>query len=220
MNGLLAPMAVTLLVGLGVGFAFQPEFSQSATFWFVMIGAYIPLSIWSVRRARARSRLSILSPRFGDLTVGIILGLALAAGGFLVLANLAPTGSPNQGWLFRVYAHVGNVQQSPWLIGGVCILALLEELTWRELVLDSLAERWGHRLAIPSSALLYSVSHAPALWTLADQQAGLNPLLVLGALGAGVVWSFLAVVLRRLPPVVLSHIVFSYFLSSPLPSIF
>ena len=219
MNLLLAPITAPLLVGVGVGIAFQPALGESASFWAILISAYLPLGAWALLRAKRQGRLPKLVPRFGDLTIGIVLGLALVACGMLVLSVAAPAGSPNQSWLFRVYAHVGDIQRSPWLIAGLCALALLEELTWRELVLDSLAQQIGRRLAAPFSAILYSLSHIPTLWLLADTTAGLNPLLVMGALGAGIVWGFLTFALNRLPPVVLSHIVFSYFLSAPLPKL-
>jgi hypothetical protein len=41
--------------------------------------------------------------------------------------------------------------------------------------------------------------------------AGLNPLLVLAALGCGLCWSFMARMFDRLPPVMVSHAVFTYF---------
>jgi membrane protease YdiL (CAAX protease family) len=46
---------------------------------------------------------------------------------------------------------------------------------------------------------------------LSDPIAGINPLLVTGALGCGLVWSFLAVFRGRLVPVVIAHAVFTYF---------
>ena len=50
-------------------------------------------------------------------------------------------------------------------------------------------------------------------WCLADPTAGPNPLLVVAALGCGLFWSFTASILGRLPPVIISHMVFTYFVS-------
>jgi membrane protease YdiL (CAAX protease family) len=46
---------------------------------------------------------------------------------------------------------------------------------------------------------------------LRDPVAGPNPLLVIGALGCGIVWTYTALLTKRLPPVIFSHIAFTYF---------
>jgi hypothetical protein len=58
---------------------------------------------------------------------------------------------------------------------------------------------------------LYALAHVPTVFTLADPIVGPNPLLAVAALGAGLVWSFAAAQFGRLPPVIVSHAVFSYF---------
>jgi drug/metabolite transporter (DMT)-like permease len=61
------------------------------------------------------------------------------------------------------------------------------------------------------AALLYAGAHLPTLITLSDPTAGPNPLIVMAALACGIVWSFAAVILKRLPPVIFSHMAFTYF---------
>jgi hypothetical protein len=61
------------------------------------------------------------------------------------------------------------------------------------------------------AALLYAATLLPTAVTLRDPVAGLNPLLPIAALGAGIVWSFEASLLKRLAPVALSHMAFTYF---------
>jgi membrane protease YdiL (CAAX protease family) len=100
----------------------------------------------------------------------------------------------------------------------VAALAALEEIVWRGWVLENVREQYGVRAAAPISAAAYALAHVPTAFTLAAEPAGLNPLLVLASLGAGGCWAFLALVLGRLWPVIVSHLVFSYFLASPLPS--
>jgi hypothetical protein len=51
----------------------------------------------------------------------------------------------------------------------------------------------------------------PTIVTLSDPLAGPNPTLVFAALGCGLVWSFGAQIAGRLPPIVISHAIFSYF---------
>ena len=97
------------------------------------------------------------------------------------------------------------------VLGLVALLTVLEELTWRGLVLTDLTERLGTRRAWPIAAILYGACHAPTLFLLSQPGSSPNALVVLGALGAGIVWSFMASLLGRLPPVIVSHAVFSYF---------
>jgi hypothetical protein len=58
---------------------------------------------------------------------------------------------------------------------------------------------------------LYGGATIPTAFGLYHPDAGLNPLLVIAALGCGLVWSFMAARLGRLPPVILSHMTFTYF---------
>jgi membrane protease YdiL (CAAX protease family) len=82
---------------------------------------------------------------------------------------------------------------------------------WRGLVLDRLAERFGSRRGWILSALCYSLSLAPTLFALRDPVAGLNPLLMIAALGCGIVWGFMAARFGRLFPAIFSHMAFTYF---------
>jgi membrane protease YdiL (CAAX protease family) len=78
-------------------------------------------------------------------------------------------------------------------------------------VLDELTQRFGTRRAWPLAALCYGVTALPTLVTLRDAAAGYNPLLLTAAIGCGLVWSFLARLKGRLPPVVIAHGLFTYF---------
>jgi len=49
------------------------------------------------------------------------------------------------------------------------------------------------------------------MFVLADPEMGINPLLAIAAFGCGLVWSLTASLAGRLPPVIVSHAVFSYF---------
>jgi membrane protease YdiL (CAAX protease family) len=61
------------------------------------------------------------------------------------------------------------------------------------------------------AALLYSLAHVPSVYTMRATDAGLNPLLVMAALGCGLGWAFMVRMFGRLPPAMVSHAVFTYF---------
>ena len=73
------------------------------------------------------------------------------------------------------------------------------------------ADRLGSRRGWPLAALLYAVALLPSVYLLSDPSAGLNPLVVIAALGCGIVWSFMASLGGRLAPVIISHMAFTYF---------
>ena len=82
----------------------------------------------------------------------------------------------------------------------VLLAAAAEEIVWRGLVTRLIAERVGSRWAWAWAAIPYALAHVPTAWSLRDPEAGLNPLLILGALGLGLVWGGLARSQRRIAP--------------------
>jgi membrane protease YdiL (CAAX protease family) len=126
---------------------------------------------------------------------------------------LTPAGTEQEAWLAYVYLMPGDpseLQASLLLTGMLLSVAALEEVVWRAMVLDQLMQRFGERLAWPISAVLYATSLLPTAYTL-QGPAGYNPLLPLAALGCGLVWGFMGRLLGRLPPLMVSHMVFTYF---------
>jgi membrane protease YdiL (CAAX protease family) len=99
-------------------------------------------------------------------------------------------------------------------------MALLEEVVWRAYVSDALRERFGTRRALPIASVLYAAAHLPTLFTLRDPIAGLNPLVILAALGCGIVWTFLRLYTARFGAIVVSHAVFTFFYFSTMYSNF
>jgi membrane protease YdiL (CAAX protease family) len=158
--------------------------------------------------------LDVLQPRWGDFSIGFLTAAVLLLASWGARAVLAPAGSTRLGWLFRIYAQIGDpdaVQRSFVYTGALLVIVLCEELVWRSLVLDELTRRFGPRRGWPLAALCYGLTALPTLYTLRDPVAGPNPLLVTAALGCGIVWSFLASLKGRLMPVVIAHGVFTYF---------
>lgn len=206
---------VVLVVALANTLAFRD--TLAGTPWFLIsIGApYLALAALALHFFwREGSLVRRLAPRRGDVTIGVLCAALLLFASWLGRSALAPSGTPRQAWLYRVYLQLGDpdlVQQSLWLTSALLLIAIAEELVWRGLVLELLAERLGLRRGWIVSAVLYALCSLPTIYALRDPNAGLNPLLPTAALGAGLVWAFLAARLGRLAPVAISHMVFTYF---------
>lgn len=204
-----------LVISCAMAFAFRSELAGSPTFWLSLIVPYLLLALIAVKRLwDDGTLLDVLGPRWGDLSVGAVTGALLLLASFGARAVLAPAGSSRLGWLFRIYAQVGDpdvVQRSALYTAALFLVVVSEELVWRSLVLDELSERFGTRRAWPLCALCYGITALPTLYTLRDPVAGYNPLLVTAALGCGIVWTFLAHIKGRLMPVIIAHAVFTYF---------
>lgn len=208
---------VVLVVFAAMAFALQPGFSGSIAVWAIMGTAYCGLGLYAVlllkRAGTLKDRLSF---RPGDASVGIVLGLGLAGAGLVAQRLLAPDGSNGALWLLQLYEVAGDFQTNGPLIALLVLVSALEELVWRGLVQDTLTSV-RPRSAPALTALAYTVSVAPSAILLTSDVAGPNPLLLFAALGCGLVWSYARIVLPRLFPVMVSHMVFTYFMAAPLP---
>jgi hypothetical protein len=208
-------LLVVIVLLAANGFALRPSLAGSAEMWLVLVAAYTVLSaialyaMWNDGTLVER-----LSPRWGDISLGAITAIVLLVASWGARAALAPAGSPQNAWLLHIYLQIGSpdrIQRSVELTLLVVLVPVLEELVWRGLVLDRLGDRFGQRRGWPLAALLYAVALLPSVFLLADPAAGPNPLLIVAALGCGIVWSFMASIGGRLPPVIISHVAFTYF---------
>lgn len=212
-------MKLTLLtvtsITAAMAFAFRLDLAGSPWFWVALGVPYVALAALALKKLWDEGALvDVLSPRWGDFSLGFLTAAILLAASWGARAALAPAGSTRLAWLFRVYAQIGDtdmLQRSVLYTGALFVIVVSEELVWRSMVLDELTLRFGTRRAWPLAALCYGVTALPTLFTLRDPLAGLNPLLVTAALGCGIVWSFLASVKGRLLPVLIAHGVFTYF---------
>jgi hypothetical protein len=91
----------------------------------------------------------------------------------------------------------------------VVVVAALEEISWRGYVYPILEERLGTRRAWPATAFLYALAHVPTMFLLKDPFAGPNPLVVIAALGCGLVWGLVVARTGRLPVAIISHVLFT-----------
>jgi membrane protease YdiL (CAAX protease family) len=212
-------MKLTLLtvtvITAAMALAFSLDAAASPRFWLTLGVPYLALAALAVYKLWDEGALvDVLAPRWGDLSVGFVTGLALVLASWGARAVLAPAGSTRLGWLFRIYAQVGDtdaVQRSVLYTGALFGIVICEELVWRSMVLGELTQRFGTRRGWPLAALCYGATALPTLYTLRVPLAGLNPLLLTAALGCGIVWSFLSSIKGRLLPVIIAHAVFTYF---------
>ena len=204
-----------VLTFLGMAFSFSQARAGSPWFWVGVSLPYLPLLALALHKMWAEGTLvDLLTPRWGDLSIGATSMIVLLFASWAARKILSPVGTPRQAWLFRIYLQLGNpehLQRSTAYTLLILLICVAEEIVWRGMVLGDLTERFGRRAALPLSALLYGTAALPTLWLLRDPIAGLNPLLLTAAVGCGLIWSFLAAQLGRLAPVVISHMAFTYF---------
>ena len=212
----MAPVAlVVVLLSAANALAFRPGIAGSWQFWAFLAVPYVLAAGFGMYRMWEEGTLTErITPRWGDISIGVITVGALLVASWVARSAMAPAGTPQQAWLFRIYLQVGNtdaLQKSSALTALLLGIPVLEELVWRGYVLGELERRVGNRRGWMLATLLYAVTLLPTAYTLRDPVAGLNPLLPVAALGAGMVWSFEASRLKRLAPVALSHMAFTYF---------
>lgn len=205
----LIPLLVTALVAG----AFWFGGSRSGQSLLMGLGAlYALLGAFTVWRLKRDDEMRLLKPRGGDFTFGALVAGLLYGLAFVFHALVTSPGEPKQAWVMRVYMLLGDpLSPQRYLVGAAAAtIGLLEELTWRGLVTPALESRLGLAKGNLAGVLLYAVAHLPTMWLLSDPTAGLNPLLVLASLGCGMAWSYLRWRMERLPPVLLSHALFTW----------
>jgi membrane protease YdiL (CAAX protease family) len=203
-------MAVLVLAG-ATAYSFRPAVAGTARMW---LGLTLPYAALCAVTVRQMHRDGVLRDRFrfrsGDVTLGAVMAAALLGAAWLVEGLWFPPDAAARAWVFRLLLQIGT-PTDPLFLPSVALMGVMEEIVWRGLVLDALAHRVGTRRAWPLAAVAYAAAHLPTAWTLADPDLGPNPLLIVAALGAGLVWGAAASTLGRLPPVVISHVVFGSF---------
>lgn len=211
--------AAVACVAALIAVATLPSLGGSTSPWYLLFGGYAALSVWAVFCLRKDGVLSDLArPKSGDVTLGIVSGLVLAGSAFFVLRFLAPLTDSRGAWLFALYAQFGDVQGDGLRTAALLVVVVFEELVWRGFVQTQCIEAFGPRRGVPVAAVLYALAHVPSLFTLQTPPLAPNPLLVVGALGCGLVWGVIVLLTGRLAPAIVCHAVVSYFLSAPAPS--
>lgn len=206
-------------VAATLAYSLRPSHAGSLRLWLILLAGYACLALWAAMTLHRQGDLRpAVRVRSGDLTAGILTGLVTMGAGLFVLRHLAPVTSPRGAWLYQLYTHAGDVHGDSLRTLLLLGVVVLEELVWRGFVQHHVQDSWGSRLAVPVTAALYALAHVPTLFVLAGPGGSLNPLLVLGAFGFGLVWGFLTLFTGRLLPAVMCHAVVSYFLVAPAPT--
>jgi len=209
----ISAVAVTLATAVVIDFAFAPERAGQASMLIAIGLLYAIFTAVTLARLHKRGDLRrIFRPGIGDLTLGAATAGLLYGGARIVAHAIAEPGSPRVGWLFRLYLQLGDpAANGRELVSGVAFgLAVLEEITWRGLVMRSLELSWGSRWALLVTALLFTLSHTPTLTQLSDPLAGPNPLVILAAIGCNLVWGLVYLRTKRLVPSIFAHAFFTW----------
>jgi membrane protease YdiL (CAAX protease family) len=207
-------MAAVVATGAGSYLAFSPDRSGTVAFWALALGptlALAALAAWWAKREEFLAEW--LSPRWGDFTRGVLGAVGLFGAAWGVTRVVAPVGSPREIWLVSLYGQIGDPRvlqaHAPLVAAAIALAAIGEEIVWRGAVTQLLAERVGSRLAWVWAAGFYAMALLPTAWALRAGD-GLNPLLVIAAAGAGLVWGAMARVFGGLAPSILAHALFDW----------
>lgn len=206
-------IGVTIATAIVIGFAFSPQRAGTPAMLIAIGLVYAIFTAIAVVRLRRRGDLqAIFRPSAGDLTLGAALAGLLYGAGRLTEMALAPRGSPREAWVMRLYLQLGDPEASGREMVGVAVfgIAALEEIVWRGLVMRELELAFGTRTALIASTLLFGLAHVPTMFLLGDPMAGPNPLIVLAALGCGLVWGGVYWRAKRLVPAIFTHALFSW----------
>jgi membrane protease YdiL (CAAX protease family) len=203
-----------LLTGATATFAFQPQYSGTPTFWALAGGPSVVLALLASEWARREELLrEWLTPRWGDFSRGL-MGAVIAMGGAWAFAHVVtPVGSPREVWLVTLYGQIGNpvvLQAHGGAVAtAIVVAAVAEEIVWRGMVTQLLADRVGSRTAWLWAAVLYAAAYVPTAWSL---RAGtmLDPALAIAAFGAALLWGIMARAFGRLAPSILAHALFDW----------
>jgi uncharacterized protein len=211
-----------VLVAAAITLAMQKNMAGSPLALLALGVPYAVLTVLTVLYLRREGTLAEkLRPRSGDLTFGALVTVMLFFGAIAGRKFLAPHGSVREAWVMRIYLQIGDPEFLQQRVVGISlaiiVVAILEEITWRGLVYALVEEHLGTRRAWPATAALYAAAHLPTLVLLSDPYAGPNPLIVLAALGCGLVWGLIVARTGRLPVAIFSHALFTWCVAVQFP---
>jgi membrane protease YdiL (CAAX protease family) len=217
----LAFVAASVLVTAVASYlAFQPERSGTLAMWALAGGPTVLLALVAAAWARREELLrDWLVPRWGDFTRGLLGALALYAAAWAFTRVVTPASSPRALWVVSLYGQIGNprdLQAHALLVGAnIGVVVVAEEILWRGMVTQLLADRLGSRTAWLWAAGLYALAYVPTLWALGARSV--DPVLVLAALSGGLLWGWMARMFGRLGPGIVAHALFDWIAVMMLP---
>lgn len=202
---------VTLVAAVASHLGFQLERAGLLSFVLIVsVPSIVLAALGGWRAHRDGELLDWIRPTWGDFTAGFLATLVLFTASYGATKLLAPTGSDRESWLARLYLQLGNpliLRAHPvYVAGTLIVMAIADEVLWRGFVTRLIAERMGSRTAWLYAIVPYAFAQVPTMWALRDPVAGLNPVLVIAAVGGGFVWGALARLQNgRLVPGIVSH---------------
>ncbi len=208
-------VGIVLAIAVAAHFAFDLSRAGTSSLFVILGVPNVAIAALGLYRAYDDGSLKRwMSVRSGDFSRGFAAAAMLFGGAYAFMKLVAPPESPRASWLARLYLQLGDPSSLRKNVGAVVlviiVMAIAEELVWRGLVIALLEELIGSRRAWVWAAVLYSVAHAPTVWALRDPVAGLNPGIVLAALGCGLVWGAMARRFERLLPGMFAHALFDW----------
>lgn len=208
---------IVLAVGISSHLAFAE--SRAGTRWvflFMAIPSVVLAAVGVVRALRDGVLKDWVAVRGGDFTRGFAAAAVLFGAAYAFSKYVTPPTAPQAVWLARLYDQIGDLAELRKNVGSIVvaivIMAAAEELLWRGFVTSLLEDKVGSRRAWIYSAVLYAVAHVPTAWQLEDPggASGPNPVVILAALGCGLLWGFMARHFGRLLPSFFSHVLFDW----------
>ena len=205
-----------LVVAIGTSMGFQESRAGTVAGYAWAAGPSVGLALFALGYAWWRSELKLwMAPQWGDISRGFVSALALFGVSFGFVKLVVHESSPSAAWMVRMYAQAGDPSElrdhMKLVAAGIIAASFAEEIVWRGLVRSALEESLSGSRAWIASACLYAVAHLPTMWALRDEHAGLNPMVPLAALGAGLVFGGMTrYYLGRLGPAMIAHAIFDW----------
>jgi membrane protease YdiL (CAAX protease family) len=203
-----------LLTGVTSYFGFLPRYSGTMGFWALAGGPSVVLALVAALWARREELLrEWVKPQAGDVTKGVAAAAALVLASWAFSRVVTPNRSPREIWLVTLYGQIGNPvtlqAHGAAVAAGIIVAAVSEELVWRGMVTQLLADAVGTRTAWIWAGVVYAVAYVPTLWSL-GAGGGIDPALPMAALGCGLVWGLMAKTFGSLVPSMLAHAAFDW----------
>lgn len=208
--------ATVVVVAVASAFGFAPASAGKPTFWLLAGGPTVLLAavaaVWAHREELLREW---ITPRWGDFTRGVVATALMVGAAWAFTRLVLGVGSPREIWIVTLYGQIGDPRQlqahAPLVGAAIVVAAVAEELLWRGMVTQVLADRVGTRTAWIWAAVLYALAYVPTAWSLrAGGTGSLDPVLPIAALGAGLLWGAMARAFGRLVPGMIAHVFFDW----------
>jgi membrane protease YdiL (CAAX protease family) len=208
-------VALTAAVAWAVGYGFDPGRAGRPAALLGLGAMYAALTACGLAYAYHESKLKKwLVPASGDLTRGFVAALVLFGCAFGLVKLLTMHGSPRAAWMAHIYLQLGDPtplrKHQAWVGLVITLAAAMEEIVWRGWAQSMLEDLVGARAGWVAAAALYSLAHVPTVWALSDPTAGRNPMVMIAALGAGLVFGALVRAFGRLWPSIVCHALFDF----------